>query len=1167
MYKFYKQKQQQQQQQQKMSIASPIRHKKKGDEPLPLISSSVAFSTMSRMDPRRLSFLSSSSVSPSHAPHVPSSGASGGPITTPALSPTVPLVTPLPQPPEPITPFVSAHKLKSVTPLVYASGPTVLPEEEKELAFEKIDEAAPVRLPKAVKPGPLRLPSIKRREIEEPTGLDLTVQAQPISDEERARFQSDYLRKNQTFFKAKAKGFAPFHEFEKAYQAAAMKPYNVKLSLASKGFDAPMLSHVFSPTFVGQFTMLDKKAGEDMFKDTVDMLDKAATKFGKDKELLASVPYIDSTTLPSPQQRAEMLGQLAYWLLHSRANNALANYIQIKLKSEIVEKEFNEEEQERIFVNQRLHNSGPDKSAAWLLKNFGSKSKGVGVKLPQNIQESLQQIIDNTEVDKAQRTHGFLNEEEFKKKMATYQEDVTDIVKRLGLASEQREYQLHLNMVDKEDLSIFEQRINRIRDVIKANPNNIVAKKLNKVLDDTLKGLKKGTYDLEEAYAKINGLNVVTTNVIDIQGPKHPVFGHLLNPNAIKQNIVLKEQEAVEAKKGPPAEPSFKNAEGKKELLNPKDPVDLEYATNLLRNKYVWSYPNFQLDIKAFKDTIPVALHGRYVNDDKDRDTIAIGLDSILKADMDSEEKNAGPKSDGHFTLLDIVNDPDNSIRKVNDVKKLGDLMNEIRKNIHGLAKGIQFKPRTVGSFMKHSDKWASTPSIKKIATSHAATGGLDSIEVRQQDIMTLANELWSALNFTDGLIKNKIPPIGKGSANSIKQLLGFPGNKVTSLRRPVAVLKAVDEKTLETRPVYYPVRETQEQERARKKKYSQENFHFQKSISKETPELLKAEYGDKVIEFHIKSESDLQRMKSEVTRMSGQLFIIDLKTGRLFPTEIDKAIINQSYVFIKEVADRVKKLPKGKHYGHAVGGAFAFYPAFHKILNDEQDLLPNVFMRNGNDKAMQMLPRAAGKQYSNDYRDQLRREMGAGLWGHIRKGLENASKSVGNYAIRKTVQATNDLGKASAYEVKNFINREKKNVNYISNANKDLYSNPSFGNLNKAINRTVLGGVRLVAQPALSTARETANLSDWVGKVPGLNVAKSALGFFVPPIAVADAVAKGIRNVDDGRYYDAAINAGDALISSGKLKGAADLGARVLSIGAKVGDRFIDPEAHKAQA
>lgn len=363
-----------------------------------------------------------------------------------------------------------------------------------------------------------------------------------------------------------------------------------------------------------------------------------------------------------------------------------------------------------------------------------------------------------------------------------------------------------------------------------------------------------------------------------------------------------------------------------------------------------------------------------------------------------------------------------------------------------------------------------------------------------------------------------------------------------------------------------------------REKKYSEGNFKFAKRITREEPEVNKAYYGSNHIEYDIKNEADLLRMKNEVTKMKGKLYVVDLHTGRLFPIALEHTFINQNYVFIKDLRSETSNIPpktkkgKGKKNSPLVkGGGFAkaassaYYPVIHGIFRDEQEQFPNIFMRNGNDKTRQMIHIAAQKPYFNDYRDQIRQDKGAGLWKSVRQSLSAAAKPIGHYIANKTVSAAKDYGRQSVYEGKHFINQQRRNITYIGNANQKLYKNPSISNLNNAVGKTLYGSLKIASQPAITAARQTANTSDFIGKVPGLNVAKAGVSFFVPPVAIADALTHGVKNLDNKNYLDAAINVGDALIGSKKLNGAVELGARVLSTGAKLGDRLYDKN-HNSQ-
>lgn len=348
---------------------------------------------------------------------------------------------------------------------------------------------------------------------------------------------------------------------------------------------------------------------------------------------------------------------------------------------------------------------------------------------------------------------------------------------------------------------------------------------------------------------------------------------------------------------------------------------------------------------------------------------------------------------------------------------------------------------------------------------------------------------------------------------------------------------------------------ERPETKQAREKQYTFDNIKYSMKAKKEYPEISKTEIGDNAIEYNIRTEDDLLRMKAEVTRMmasGGSLFIIDLKTGRLFPIDLDKTFIKQTYVFIKNVEKE--------------NTAHARNPAEDAIHRDKEKLLPYLATRH--DKWPYHVHRAAARDFSHDYRHQIRAARGAGLWGHIRKGISVMAKGVDNYAVKKTNKAVHQFIGSTISEGKNFVKQEKRNFGDIYNAGSNFVRDPSLKSFasNYYTASNALG--KIVAQPVFSSARELSNVSDLASGIPGLNVAKYAAEFAFPPLAVADALAKTVKYTgagsdDKARYFDAALSAGDALLGSGSLKGTFDVGARVIQAGAKVADMVLDKENH----
>lgn len=365
---------------------------------------------------------------------------------------------------------------------------------------------------------------------------------------------------------------------------------------------------------------------------------------------------------------------------------------------------------------------------------------------------------------------------------------------------------------------------------------------------------------------------------------------------------------------------------------------------------------------------------------------------------------------------------------------------------------------------------------------------------------------------------------------------------RVRVQKRNVTFINPPDRR-VELRPAN-KIASTMAESRDRHAAYSQENFNYKQRMKKEEPEIGRAEYHDGSIEFKIRNDNDMKRMKAEIEGKPGQLYVVELRTGRLYPVDIDQVVVGQTYIW------KPKKLV-GK------GNAFAYYPALHNILREDQQQHPYIFMRDGNDKAMGRIHHLGRKRHPDeiDYRNQIRHAVGGGLWSSLKTGLKKAKSAVNNIG-QQTYHSVSNLGNRTLAEGRNFVHQEKRNLNHIYDAGKKFSHKPSF----QAFAEMAKHSGQLVTQPVWTGARELANISDFASETPGLNVIKTGAQFFIPELAVADSLMKGIRasgvgSDDKANYLDMAINAGDALTGSGKLNGAIAAGTRVLNTGLKAAD------------
>lgn len=929
--------------------------------------------------------------------------------------------------------------------------------------------------------------------------------------------------------------------------------------------------------------------------------------------------------------RVDRLRQLGALMAMYKNSNNLAAFQQIFGSYGSFEpaeiKHFTETERMKIANLETFRRTTPDKIIHYLSSIKAHKT------LSKDGMEALKQLKQNYQEDLIAREHGYLDQPDFQEKIEVYMRTlhtIADEEKDPAFKNALERASEDVKVKNVLDWRIFNERLAFIDRTIARQPNHALAKKLTKKKDDIVAKLKDSTYDLTEAFDDMNGIYKLLGSEID----RHDKFAtkHGLQPleegeDILKHTRYTEEDTAVEVP-GPL----------KIDVDVFKDKEKAKFLFNESRNNGFFAFPT--LKITNSRLGIPIYTGVKYLNkhDREEIDKIMSNLARMpIKFETDIEEK--GPSGDTVRTKTpastrmdqiifggdivipatgDTITVPADGFKNPEDLvdifstKALLNFRNAITDALQTVSKnsikvntriyknlgttshivsskkpGVEISPKgkkldiVASVISRRSGKHTSKTYSKGTGKSQDAKLELAS------DIIDLIQDLRHIPEFIkdhDGapnlkvkdaksLAKLKVFPTSKGPVRGASSVVIKKTAKLTpatGLNPRTSAELVIDNKVKSQRVR----RNLQEQ---RDKKYSESNFKFAKKISREEPEVNKAYYGNRHIEFDVKNEADLLRMKNEVTKMKGKLYVVDLHTGRLFPITLEHTFIGQNYVFIKDLRSEnpapptktTKKKSKNaktlKGGGFAAAASSAYYPVLHGIFRDEENEMPNIFMRNGRDKAKQMTHLAAQTPYFNDYRDQIRKEQGAGLWKYVRKSLGAAAKPIGSYIANKTVSAAKDYAKQSIYEGKHFLNQQRRNINYIGNANKQFYRSPGLGTLNTAVGKTLMGGVKVLSQPAITAARQTANTSDFVGRIPGLNVAKAGINFFVPPVAIADALVHGVKNVDNKNYYDAAINAGDALIGSNKLNGAVELGARVLNTGLKVGDRLFDKK-HNTQ-
>ena len=950
-------------------------------------------------------------------------------------------------------------------------------------------------------PDVLGLPSLRRQQYQAPPGVDVTIPSVQITQDEEKQLYDKLYKKNQEDKNLQYLGL------EAALQHRA--------AMGSLIPDENTLATLFAPTQVDRF------ATNDAFYNNV--LNDIAQRTAKNK-FNAPVAKANLAPVAPGVPRVDQLASLI--AENTPINNLNAIQYAFNRSKEFdpaATGNFTDDEVNDILLRESVYNQGPEVIAENMLQDidFPSGLADMGH------EDRLKQIIENSKIDRALREHGDLSEQEFLNRHAAYYATIHDAAQ--AIAPHKRDQYLTKNRQDVAkksavDFRIYNDRVSEIAEIIRSNPNTPISEQLANRLANITDKLKSNRIDLTEAFGQLNGLWNISKPLI---GASRAEVLQAELPVGLPQDVV--EEKTV--------------VEDYPDLTTHPGKTKMGQKLTALREQKVFAFPNIKVRqhpvTSPLNQSVPLGWGAAGIPENAKHHFIQ-NINKLMTRPLYAKH---GVTVDGD-TIRTMT--PHNLMNSFSQ--------DELRTILNTFIDGIKSK-----NFSPYID-FSKRDNPHPLFTKKIVPGATPFMYVEALKNLT------AQLNAGREMLKEQQPQWQPEQLRTLKAMVEKAPAKtmktnVTTKKAYVLPARKFSDRNPETEPnlldvEFSPAMRNRLTE-IRTKKFAQENFKFAKKISKETPEINKAEYGPNVIEYDIKTEADLMRMKTEVTKMKGTLFVIDLQTGRLFPIRIDRTFVGQNYIFVREDTPMGAKGQLSKSLPKPI--AFAYYPALHSALRDEEKLLPNIFMRNGNDKARQMVHMLHRTPYYNDYRDQIRKERGAGFWKFAKKAISKAANSTANYVGNKTINVAKDFARQTENEGNIFMKRQIKNVNYIANANKKLYANPSFGNLNKAINKTVLGSVRLITQPLITTNNTVANASEMVDKIPFVGTAKRLTEYFIPPLAVADALVRGGKNIDKGRYYDAAINAGDALIGSGKLNGALDLGAKVLTTGLKLGDRLVD--------
>lgn len=877
---------------------------------------------------------------------------------------------------------------------------------------------------------------------------------------------------------------------------------------------------------------------------------------------------------------------------------------------------------ERIYSIETVHAIRPDVIARKYLEQV--KPKDV------DLQDKLNAIIRTVNYLDAELKAGLVTIEDYEK---MYGAEIDELEDTLVAAGSKNFYDaaMHENKTKNVlEMNRFWDYLNGIKTIIKSNPNNTVSIALQNKIDQVEKDLKDGRIaDLHEAFQSLQELDPIKESILkrEFETIKYE-YEEKTEPESIQPDLKSSHEFYEKARNvGLFAYPGIQ-LKGVSKAIPNEDVYNLEYKkAQHVTNKFKDALDESGLLMIDFEDEMSVPDDAVINNVEvfvNKLNSAGIAIDPAYaqvlqdiqnKANLATIRTNANAFRDGIKLMY-------NDMEKMVDNKKLihDRVKKEINTALEKIDEELEYKNIELDSSIAVDLKRYKNLLVEKTniiseeyrLRSDAAVTVEEKdkiLEEREKKLKEMREELKKELYKT---IKTK--PIGKKLIEKMKKkdkeeqkinnyATAVTKRAITSLRRspPSKIIvgsKKVTKPRFVSAPAPPPIPKIViTKAEAEREKHKRDAFNkgliYAAEHTKHEPEKGKTWYDKYTIEFKPHNKEDVRQMLNDINRMKGELFIVDLRNGRLFPIKSSQVYPKAVYIYhidplyyettpnleggsLSETPEK-----KGKHKNsepvrdyrkkmtqlrrmNDIHGSTAWYPALDRVLSDQEILLPFEFMRNGNDKTLQMVHNIHHKKHNRlympfDYRMEHRRARGGSIWKHIKKGLKaatvDAARNTGNYIVNKTVDAAKDLAKQTVYEGKNFVAEEKKNINNLYKAGKQIGKDPSLSNIGKV--GTSLG--KIVLQPTITTARELANVSDFAGKVPGLNVAKNLAEFAIPGLAVADAAVHGIKNIDEGNYLDAGINAVDGVIGSGKLSGLAEFGTRVLGVGMKVADKFVD--------
>lgn len=304
--------------------------------------------------------------------------------------------------------------------------------------------------------------------------------------------------------------------------------------------------------------------------------------------------------------------------------------------------------------------------------------------------------------------------------------------------------------------------------------------------------------------------------------------------------------------------------------------------------------------------------------------------------------------------------------------------------------------------------------------------------------------------------------------------------------------------------------------------------------------------FGANVVEFHPMNQEDIDDIRKISNEDDWNIFAINPEDGRYHKISWKQARPGNVYVAMKR-SIRPRNVVHDDSYqaDDMSGGAFALYPAMHSILRDAEKEIPQISLREGNDKIYLRSHQIAKAKHKIDFRHQLEHAGGAFNW----KTVSNAYKKVRDTGakiangVKSGLQNVFDIdrsgifgkpgrdvlgaaGNAGQYEMKRFQNREKENLNRTRNGMRTINNSPqNLQSLMSGVGNIARGALGMIAQPQISLARSGAQLSEIAQNIPGLSETLQIAKHGMPELAMVDAGVNAIKNIDDGKVLNGIVN------------------------------------------